>query len=338
MRLASICFLAVSVLACGSALAQQANNKPSATLAYEDGRFQNNLYSNECFGFSLAVPYDWIPSEPVDSGEVRATHISEGNLILLSLEQTNENASFKNSIVIEARVAIPSDMTAQEFVSNAVHAQIDLTDVQRHDLLGDAYRVEYGGRDFFRADYKSSMKRSDVYRPLYHALVYTKFRDYFIGASLLAHSREGLDESANVLADISFSEDERNLKCGMSWGANRISGGILTGVISSKPTHPNPGQRVRVSTGVSTGLLVTKVTPQYPDEAKQAHVQGLVTLQGEIDKNGNIEGLTLVSGHPMLAPAAIEAVTQWKYKPYLLAGEPVAVETQIVVNFQLSGR
>ena len=62
-----------------------------------------------------------------------------------------------------------------------------------------------------------------------------------------------------------------------------------------------------------------------------------VVLQAEISKDGTIQNLQLISGHPMLAPAAIEAVKQWRYKPYLLNGEPVAVETQVVVNFSLSG-
>jgi protein TonB len=62
-----------------------------------------------------------------------------------------------------------------------------------------------------------------------------------------------------------------------------------------------------------------------------------VVLQAEISKEGSITNLHLISGHPMLAPAAIEAVKQWKYKPYILNGEPVEVETQITVNFTLSG-
>jgi protein TonB len=88
---------------------------------------------------------------------------------------------------------------------------------------------------------------------------------------------------------------------------------------------------------VSAGLLVKKVAPPYPEDARQAHIQGSVVLQALIDKNGDVADLVLVSGHPMLAPAAIKAVKQWKYKPYLLNGQPVNVETQIVVNFALSG-
>ena len=118
------------------------------------------------------------------------------------------------------------------------------------------------------------------------------------------------------------------------------AGGVIGGIISQThadiPKVATP-QRVRVSSGVSTGLLIKKVTPNYPPLAKQARIQGTVILQAEISKDGTIQNLQLISGHPMLAPAAIEAVKQWRYRPYLLNGEPVAVETQVQVNFSLSG-
>src|SRR5437588_726515 len=117
-------------------------------------------------------------------------------------------------------------------------------------------------------------------------------------------------------------------------------GGVIGGIISSTPVavpHVATPQRVRVSAGVTNGLLVKRVQPPYPPLARQARIQGTVVLQAEISKTGDIQNLRLISGHPMLAPAAIEAVKQWKYKPYLLNGEPVEVETQVQVNFTLSG-
>ena len=117
-------------------------------------------------------------------------------------------------------------------------------------------------------------------------------------------------------------------------------GGVIGSVLSSTPTvAPKIAtpQRVRVSSGVSQGLLVRRVNPVYPPLARQARIQGTVILQAQISKDGSIENLQLISGHPMLAPAAIEAVKQWKYKPYLLNGEPVEVDTQVQVNFTLSG-
>ena len=117
-------------------------------------------------------------------------------------------------------------------------------------------------------------------------------------------------------------------------------GGVIGGIISSTPVAvpkiATP-QRVRVSQGVTQGLLIRRVQPNYPALARQARIQGSVILQAQISKTGDIENLTLVSGHPMLAPAAIDAVKQWKYKPYILNGEPVEVDTQVTVNFTLGG-
>lgn len=117
-------------------------------------------------------------------------------------------------------------------------------------------------------------------------------------------------------------------------------GGVIGSVLSSTPVAvpkiATP-QRVRVSAGVTAGLLVKRVQPNYPPLARQARIQGTVVLQAQISKTGDIENLQLISGHPMLAPSAIEAVKQWKYRPYLLNGEPVEVETQVQVNFTLAG-
>jgi periplasmic protein TonB len=117
-------------------------------------------------------------------------------------------------------------------------------------------------------------------------------------------------------------------------------GGVIGSVLSSTPTvapQIATPQRVRVSSGVVSGLLLRRVNPVYPPLARQARIQGTVVLQAQISKTGDIENLQLISGHPMLAPAAIEAVKQWKYKPYLLNGEPVEVDTQVQVNFTLAG-
>lgn len=99
----------------------------------------------------------------------------------------------------------------------------------------------------------------------------------------------------------------------------------------------SPPVKMRVSSGVAEGMLVHQVKPQYPPLAVQARIQGTVVLQAVIGKDGTIRELRLISGHPMLAPAAIEAVKQWRYSPYLLNGEPVEVDTQVNVNFTLGG-
>jgi TonB family protein len=97
-----------------------------------------------------------------------------------------------------------------------------------------------------------------------------------------------------------------------------------------------PPQRIRVGGNVQQMNLIQKIQPIYPLQAKQDHVQGKVRFTVLIGKDGHIQNLTLVSGEPVLADAAKEAVSQWVYKPTLLNGQPVEVLTQVDVNFTLT--
>jgi len=101
-------------------------------------------------------------------------------------------------------------------------------------------------------------------------------------------------------------------------------------------SQPLSGKPARISAGVMAGLILSQPSPAYPEEAKAAHVQGVVVLHAIIGKTGDIEELQIVSGPEMLRASAGAAVEHWKYKPYLLNGEPVEVATTISVNFTLS--
>jgi len=139
-------------------------------------------------------------------------------------------------------------------------------------------------------------------------------------------------------------EEEAPPSTGMMGGVQGgVPGGALSGVIggiigstANLPKVAAP-QRIRVSQGVTEGNLLRKVQPTYPPLAKTARIQGSVILNALISKAGNIENLRVMSGHPMLVQSALDAVKQWKYRPYILNGEPVEVETTITVNFNLSG-
>jgi protein TonB len=102
------------------------------------------------------------------------------------------------------------------------------------------------------------------------------------------------------------------------------------------PPPPTASRPIRIST-MSEGSLIHRVQPGYPGPAKIAHVQGPVVLAAIISKEGTIENLHVLKGHPLLVGAAVDAVRQWRYRPYILNREPVEVETQITVNFSLSG-
>jgi protein TonB len=102
------------------------------------------------------------------------------------------------------------------------------------------------------------------------------------------------------------------------------------------PPRPTANKPLRLS-HFSEGNLIYRVQPIYPEIARLARIQGPVVLRAVISKAGTIENLALESGHPALVPAAINAVKQWRYRPYLLNNEPVEVETEITVNFVLGG-
>jgi periplasmic protein TonB len=112
----------------------------------------------------------------------------------------------------------------------------------------------------------------------------------------------------------------------------------IGGTSAILPTlRPPPVVRAVRTSSMLEGNLIRRVEPVYPQMAKNARIQGPVVLAALIDKAGAIENLHALSGHPMLVPAAISAVSQWRYRPYILNSEPIEVETQITVNFVLSG-
>lgn len=102
-------------------------------------------------------------------------------------------------------------------------------------------------------------------------------------------------------------------------------------VVQQRPKSP-----VAVSRGVMNGLLYQTVRPVYPIIAQEAHVEGTVVLQATISKNGIIENLRVTSGPVLLQQAALNAVRQWRYRPYLLNGQPVDVETTVNVIFKMN--
>jgi protein TonB len=114
------------------------------------------------------------------------------------------------------------------------------------------------------------------------------------------------------------------------------SGAALPSLMGSQSKAPTPALQVtHVSQGVSRGLLVKEIPPAYPATARQMRTEGVVELLATISKGGDISAVKVLSGDAQLSHAAVEAVKQWKYKPYLLNGEPVEIQTQVTVKFKL---
>ena len=120
------------------------------------------------------------------------------------------------------------------------------------------------------------------------------------------------------------------------------AGGVLGGIIGSNAPPPPPPpkaatpKRIRVGGQVESAKLIFKPQPEYPPLAKMARIQGTVRLEAIISKDGTIQDLKVIQGHPLLVKAALEAVQRWRYQPTLLNGDPVEVVTEIDVNYTLA--
>src|SRR6202050_923845 len=142
-----------------------------------------------------------------------------------------------------------------------------------------------------------------------------------------------------------IKEDAPDMNAGMQGGvpggvAGGSMGGVIGGVIGGMgeaPPPPRPtASRIRQGGSVQAALLINRVQPVYPPLARQTRISGTVRLHALISKSGSVESLEVLSGHPLLVRAAMDAVQQWRYKPTLLNGEPVEVDTTIDVIFSLN--
>jgi len=133
--------------------------------------------------------------------------------------------------------------------------------------------------------------------------------------------------------------DPSTIGIGHATGDPRSRSNVFESILGSRQVLPPPPP-VAIHHPVShmmEGNLILRVQPGYPVLARQVRVQGQVVLRAMISREGTIERLQVLSGHPMLVEAAVDAVRQWRYRPYVLNGEPVEVETEVKVNFVLSG-
>jgi TonB family protein len=147
---------------------------------------------------------------------------------------------------------------------------------------------------------------------------------------------------AAAAADSAGSTSQTKAQIAMPAPAAKREGQLIRMTPAAAGDMPAPTgvpQRIRVSSAVTQGLLVKEVQPIYPEEAKVARAQGSVIMAALIGKDGTVQNLRIVnSDSPLLNQAALDAVKQWKYKPYVLNGTPVEVDTNVTVNFTLTVR
>jgi protein TonB len=119
-------------------------------------------------------------------------------------------------------------------------------------------------------------------------------------------------------------------------GVEGMGGGRVVFGQSGPKVKVEAAKKVSISSGVAVGLLVQKTAPVYPPLAKAAHISGTVVVQATISKTGGVGNLRVVSGQPMLRQAALDAVKKWRFRPYLLDGQPVETDTTVSVSFAMA--
>lgn len=168
----------------------------------------------------------------------------------------------------------------------------------------------------------------DLARAAQQAMKKWKFRPY------IRHGKP-VKVSTKMPFDFAFQNEITDTAVPPDSSANAAASPAEAAGTSGEGSSGNPPQKLRVSSGVAEGLVLHKVNPTYPYEARLAHIQGEVILQATIGRDGLIHNLKAVTGHPVLVEAAKGAVEQWRYRPYMLKGNPVEVETTIKVVFHM---
>jgi protein TonB len=159
--------------------------------------------------------------------------------------------------------------------------------------------------------------------------------DHLIQPPVVPTSNAHIDEDPAPPVDLRGIAVRGPMGDSRAW--NPVPGSTGSGFNPVVIPPPPPAVYAPPISHMMEGNLIFRLQPSYPPLARQARIQGTVVLQAVISREGTIEKLQVLSGHPMLVQAAVVAVRQWRYRPYVLNGEPVEVETQVTVNFVLSG-
>ena len=281
-------------------------------------------FSLKDFGLAYPLSSDW----------VRAT-----DLVRNRMETEGATSSFD---VLLAAVYVPKDDISEinpsfslvAFRQPATDCKKNLkfmiaqaqTNAKKNKFEGGVEQFSSAGRDYFRVNMAHGLGGR------HESIICTVAQRHLLVWNTGAPNEKGMTKIIDTLSLIAALPTS---------DASKTTQSATTQSTESKAKEPELQDpvsiptKVRVSAGVTQGLLIKKVAPSYPPLARDARIQGVIVLRAEISKEGDIADLELVSGPIELAGSAVSAVRKWKYRPYMLKGEPVAVLTQIQVNYEL---
>jgi TonB family protein len=279
------------------------------------GLFHDNAYSNDYFGIYYPLSRDWVLDTHVMRNQLLAQGNSKSGSVLLAaihIPQDDDYLRADTSFTVLAmggdRTYKPEDCKSElESVANELHSR------KEGQQKGDLTQFGIAGHDFYRADFEFRVGVD------HRTWLCSPVGDYLLQWNIVGWSKQAIEAAVSTLNSITPTPPPL-----------------------AKPEtpaeSPKAAERVHVAQGVTAGLLVKKVNPVYPEEARRARIQGVVRLSAVITRNGDIADLEILDGPLELAVSAVNAVRKWKYRPYLLMGSPVEVQSEIMVNYLLSGR
>lgn len=270
-----------------------------------DGFFLDRTYTNEYFALSYRLPAEWVvETDLVRDGLSSGKQPQTDNLLLAAVhipqDLTDLRADSSFIVLAVTRSVHGNTENCNQYLDALTTGLRASKRAQRKSAVSE-YTV--AGHEFSRVNFTFRSATSD------RAVICSPAREYLLLWKVEGSYWESVDEAASTIYAIA------------PWP------------VAEQPGSSKTSTQIRLSQGDSIGLLLKKVQPVYPAKARENQIRGTVRMQVVISKTGDVVNLELLEGPIELAVSAVTAVRQWKYRPYLLDGEPVAVCTEIVVNY-----
>jgi len=277
------------------------------------GTFQNHSYSNEYFSLYYPLSGDWVRETEATRKKLSSEGQPSGTYVLLAAVHIPQTAprskDFSSFVVLALDRSAVATTNCQQYLQSVA---ANLNSSKEGQQKGEVSQFTVAGHDFYRGNFEYS------HDTRYRSLLCTVSKDYLLQWNVSGQSNSAVDEAISTLRSLAASPPSS-----------------LTEQPHSGP--PDLPTQIRIPQVVSQGLKIKDAKPIYPKEARQAHIQGTVTMNAVVSKEGDIVDLEVIDGPSELVVSAVNAVRQWKFRPYKLNGVPVAVKTTIMVNYQLVG-
>ncbi len=283
---------------------QMESGSPGADIK-SDGFFLDHTYTNEYFQLSYPLPSEWVLETDLIRNKLASGKRSEkANLLLAAVHIPQDVTELRaDSSLIVLKVARSAQANTENCRQYLDTLATTLRASKSATRKGEVNEYTVAGHEFSRASFEYRLGTSD------RAVICSPAGNYLLLWQIEGSLWESVDEAASTIYAI------------VPWPP------VEQAEPSKTPTQ------IRISRRASAGLLLRRVQPIYPAEARENQIRGAVRMQAVISKTGDVVNLELLEGPIELATSAVTAVRQWKYRPYLLNGKPVAVTTEVVVNY-----